>query len=80
MFSWGLIGVIIFTVLAGLNQTNYNGIDGLEGALLGMGITTPYIVFCLLALVGFLLCIYDVFNDIIKCIIHKIKESLTDYV
>jgi hypothetical protein len=54
----------------------YNGIEVLEGALLGMGIKMPYLVFCLLAILGPLICIYDVFTEGIKIIIHKIKDIL----
>lgn len=63
MFSWGMIGVIIFTVIAALNPCNYNGIDGLKGALLGMGIRTPYIIFWLLAIAGILICMFDIYWD-----------------
>ncbi|SHL66798.1 hypothetical protein SAMN02745136_05423 [Anaerocolumna jejuensis DSM 15929] len=69
MFSWGIIGVIIFTVLVALHPCNYNGIDGMKGALLGMGIRGPYIVFWLLSILGLLICIFDICSDKLKHLI-----------
>ena len=63
IFSWGFIGVIIFTVLAALHPCSYNGIEGLRGALLGLGIRGPYIAFWILTIIGILVCLFDVWLD-----------------
>lgn len=61
VFSWGMIGVLVLTVLAALNPWDYNGISGMRGALLGMGITKPYVIFIIMAVIGMAMCIYEGF-------------------
>ena len=63
MFSWGMVGVITLTIIIALNPWNYNGIDGIKGALLGMGVSVPYIIFWMLTLVGIFLCVIDIYLD-----------------
>ncbi len=66
MFSWGLLGVLVFTILAALHPVDYNGITGLHGALLAMGIMKTYVIFVILAITGLLVCVYAAFFDDLK--------------
>lgn len=57
------ISIIIATVLSPLNPWSYNGIGGWYGCLLGMDLLIPFIISIIIAIVGLVIAVWDVFFD-----------------
>lgn len=63
LFSGGLIGVISLMIVAAFNPWNYNGIIGLRGSLLGTGTMSSFIFFCIMGLIGMVICGYQAYME-----------------
>lgn len=61
LFVCGIIGILTFMVLAITEPWSYNGIEGLLGLLLGSGLLWAYILFSLMAAVGFIICLFEAY-------------------
>ena len=57
------ISIIIATVLSPLNPWSYNGIGGWYGCLLGIDLLIPFIISIIIAIVGLVIAVWDVFFD-----------------
>lgn len=62
LFFGGLIGFLALTITSIFMPWNYNGITGMEGFLLGTGMMSPYVLFCISAIAGFVICTIEVFK------------------
>lgn len=63
LFIGGLIGVISLTIVAAFNPWDYNGITGLRGSLLGTGTMSSFIFFCIMELIGTIICGYQAYIE-----------------
>lgn len=61
LFVLGSIGYLILRLYLATNPCVYNGIGGTYGALIGNELMAPYIIFCTMAIVGLIVCIYETF-------------------
>jgi len=61
LFLLGSIGYLILSLYLSANQYNYNGMTGTFAALLGNELLVPYILFCAMGIVGFVICVYETF-------------------
>ena len=61
LFSGGLIGVMSLTIVAAFNPWDYNGISGLRGSLLGTGTMSSFKFFCVMWLIGTIICGYEAY-------------------
>lgn len=55
----GAAGYRVLRIFLSLHPCDYNGITGIRGALLGYDLVAPYVVFCAMGILGFLICIYE---------------------
>ena len=55
LFLTGSLGYLIFSLYLSQNQYAYNGMTGTLAALLGNELLIPYLVFCAMGVIGFIL-------------------------
>ena len=51
----------MFCLYLSQNQYTYNGMTGTLAALLGNELLIPYLVFCAMGVIGFVICLYEAF-------------------
>lgn len=61
LFLVGSIGYLILSLYLSKNRFNYNGMTGTYAALLGNELLVPYIIFCVMGIVGFIICAYETY-------------------
>ena len=61
LFLTGSLGYLIFSLYLSQNQYTYNGMTGTLAALLGNELLIPYLVFCAMGVIGFVICLYEAF-------------------
>lgn len=61
LFLVGSIGYLILSLYLSMHRFNYNGITGTYAALLGNELLVPYIIFCTIGIIGFVICIYETY-------------------
>lgn len=61
LFLVGSIGFLILSLYLSCHQYIYNGISGTYAALLGNELLVPYIVFCVIGLIGLIICVYEAY-------------------
>ena len=61
LFLVGSIGYLIFSLYLSMHRFNYNGMTGTYAALLGNELLIPYIIFCAIGIIGFIICVYETY-------------------
>ena len=61
LFLTGSLGYLIFSLYLSQNQYTKNGMTGTLAALLGNELLIPYLVFCAMGVIGFVICLYEAF-------------------
>lgn len=61
LFLLGSIGYLILSLYLSMHRFNYNGMTGTYAALLGNELLVPYIIFCTIGIIGFVICIYETY-------------------
>jgi hypothetical protein len=61
LFLCGVVGFLVFSLYLSANQCIYNSIDGTYGALLGNELLIPYLIFCVMGLIGLIICAYETY-------------------
>ena len=59
LFLVGSIGYLILSLYLSMHRFNYNGMTGTYAALLGNELLIPYIIFCAIGIIGFIICVYE---------------------
>jgi len=62
LFISGFIGVFALVILSVFKPWNYNGIDGFSGFLLGTGTSWFFTLFCLMAVLGLVICLIEAYR------------------
>lgn len=61
LFLVGTIGYLILSLYLSMHRFQFNGMTGTYAALLGNELLIPYIIFCVLGILGFLICLYEAY-------------------
>ena len=61
LFLVGSIGYFILSLYLSMHRFNYNGMTGTYAALLGNELLIPYIIFCAIGIIGFIICVYETY-------------------
>ena len=61
MFIGGLLGILKMLDLAVSNPINWNGYTGIQASLGYNGLIFPLVLFCILAIIGLLICCIDTY-------------------
>lgn len=61
LFLMGSMGYLILSLYLSMHRFNYNGMTGTYAALLGNELLVPYIIFCAIGIMGFLICVYETY-------------------
>ena len=57
----GKHGYLILGLYLSMNRFEYNGMTGTYAALLGNELLVPYIIFCVIGIMGFVICVYETY-------------------
>lgn len=61
LFLLGSIGYLVLSLYLSMHHFNYNGMTGIYASLLGNELLVPYIIFCAMGIIGFIICVYETF-------------------
>lgn len=61
LFLLGGIGYLIFSIYLAAHKYNYNGMTGTYAALLGNELLIPYVIFCVIGVIGLTICTYETY-------------------
>lgn len=61
LFLLGSIGYLVLSLYLSMHRFNYNGTTGIYASLLGNELLVPYIIFCAIGIIGFIICVHETF-------------------
>jgi nitrate reductase gamma subunit len=61
LFFSGFLGVVVLIVVAALKPIIYNDETGIMSTMTAMGTVFPFIIFCVMAAAGIVICIYEAY-------------------
>jgi hypothetical protein len=62
----GFTGTLVLLCISIFKPWSYNGIQGIEGFLLGTHLKNVFVFYCIIGLGGLILCTFDVVSETLK--------------
>jgi hypothetical protein len=75
LFLFGGFGYLLISIHLSDHQYNYNGTTGLYADLLGNHLFVPFVLCCILGVLGLIICIYELY---LRKLIQKHLQKYTD--